>query len=140
MFMIHSKRRTLLLTLFVLFLLAGVAVFLRTWYMPQRDVQGEKGIAVSAETIFAAYNTDEAKANTAYLNKAVEVSGTVASVKTNQAGKNVVTLKTADPMFGVQCTLASGNAPAVGAPVTIKGVCTGFLMDVVVTDAVIRSN
>jgi hypothetical protein len=133
--MMFSKRKALLLTLFVIFFLAGVVVFLRTWYMPHRNVQSEKGIAVTADAIFTAYSTDEAKANATYLNKAVEVSGTVASVTKNQDGKTVVMLKTADPMFGVQCTLAGEATAQPGEQVTVKGVCTGFLADVVVTDA-----
>jgi hypothetical protein len=58
----------------------------------------------------------------------------VASVKTNQEGKTVAVLKTSDPMFGVQCTMKETTTLQAGQQVVLKGICTGYLMDVVLID------
>lgn len=117
----------------------GIAYALYVWYKPQRDVAREDGIAVTAQLIFDAYSQNENTANTTYLNKAVQVTGEVAAVKANQEGKVVITLQTSDPMFGVQCTMKEKVGTKVGEKVTIKGICTGFLMDVVLIDCVVMN-
>lgn len=113
---------------------AGVAYALYVWYKPARDVKDEKAVSITAQQIFDAYSKDEKSANTLYLDKAIQVSGEVKSIKTNQQGKTVVMLKTGDEMFGVQCTLKEAAALKEGDQVTIKGICTGYLMDVVLID------
>jgi hypothetical protein len=115
----------------------GMAYALYQWYKPARDVKDEDGIPVTAQVLFDAYSQNETSANATYLNKAVQVAGEVSTVKANQEGKVVVTLKTADPMFGVQCTMKEKVGIKVGEKVTIKGICTGFLMDVVLIDCVV---
>jgi uncharacterized membrane protein len=104
----------------------GVAYSLYTWYKPHRDVQDETAVKVTAQAIFDAYKL--------YLDKAVVVSGEVSNVKTNQEGKTVVVIKTSDPMFGVQCTMKESSTVKPGELVELKGICTGYLMDVVLTD------
>ena len=105
--------------------------------MPHRDVKGETAITVTAQAILDAYNTDEKKANTLYLDKAIEVSGEVAGVSKTQQGKTVVSLKTTDPMAGIRCTMKEAVEVTTGNNVRIKGICSGFLMDVTLIDCYI---
>lgn len=120
-------------------LLAGAAYAWYVWNKPARNVQHEEALAINAQALFDAFNTNEAQANQLYLNKAIAVTGNVAGLAKNKEGKTVVSLQTTDPMFGVQCTLLQPNSlPAVGATVTIKGICTGFLMDVILIDAYLQ--
>jgi hypothetical protein len=109
----------------------GAFIFFRTWYMPHRNVKNEKGIQVTAQAIMDAYSADEKKANTVYLDKAIEVNGEVSDLAKNEAGKTVISLKTNDPMGGVRCTMKEdvGNIKK-GDNVTVKGICSGYLMDV----------
>lgn len=115
----------------------GMVYAYYVWNKPQRDVKEETAIAVQAQALFDAYSSNEALANSKYLDKAVAVSGEVSQVQTNQDHKQVITLKTSDPMFGVQCTMKEPANVAVGNTVTVKGICTGFLTDVVVIDCYI---
>ena len=118
-------------------LIAGAIVFYKVWFMPHRDVKDETAITVTAQAILDAYNTDEKKANTLYLDKAIEVSGEVAGVSKTQQGKTVVSLKTTDPMAGIRCTMKEAVEVTAGNNVRIKGICSGFLMDVTLIDCYI---
>jgi hypothetical protein len=118
-------------------LAVGMVYAYMIWNKPQRDVKEETAIAVQAQALFDAYTNNENQANTTYLDKAVAVTGEVTQVQTNQQQQQVLTLKTADPMFGVQCTMKEPSSATVGSTVTVKGICTGFLMDVVIIDCYI---
>jgi hypothetical protein len=123
-------------------LIVGVAIFYGTkWYLrskPARDVSKEQGIEVSAQQIFDEFQNNEAAANKKYLNNAIQVTGEVAEAKKNQDSKTVVVLKTSDPIFGVNCTFKDdpGNLQP-GNTITFKGICTGFLSDVVINEGVL---
>ena len=116
-------------------LVIGAIFFYKTWYMPHRDVKDEIGIQVTAQAIMDAYSTDETKANSLYLDKAIQVSGEVNGVSKNEAGKTVISLKSSDPMGGVRCTMKEEPSNITsGSTVTVKGICTGYLMDVTLID------
>lgn len=125
----------IILAIIVIGAIVGGIFFYRNWYMPHRDVKDEKGVEVTAQSIMDAYTADEKKANGLYLDKAIQVTGEVTEISKNKAGKTVISLKTNDPMGGVRCTM---KVPAdnikVGAPVIVKGICTGYLMDVTLID------
>ena len=105
-----------------------------------RNVQSEKGIVIQADSLSAAYQADEKNANALYLNKAVEISGTIVSIDKNQEGKITLIIGRADSFSNVSVTLIS-TAPLtqkIGETITIKGVCTGALSDVIVTEGVVK--
>ncbi|MDE3236591.1 MAG: hypothetical protein KGO81_11600 [Bacteroidota bacterium] len=100
-----------------------------------RDVMNEKAIQVTSVQIVKGFQASENTANSQYLNKALEITGQVAEVKKDQAGNTTVTLKSDDPFVFVLCTLKKQTAVNSGQTVKIKGICTGFLSDVVINDA-----
>ena len=105
-----------------------------------RNVQSEKGIVIQADSLSAAYQADEKNANALYLNKAVEISGSIVSIDKNQEGKITLIIGSADSFSNVSVTLIS-TAPLsqkIGETITIKGVCTGALSDVIVTEGVVQ--
>ena len=105
-----------------------------------RNVQSEKGIVIQADSLSAAYQANEKNANALYLNKAVELSGTIVSIDKNQEGKITLIIGSADSFSNVSVTLIS-TAPLtqkIGESITIKGVCTGALSDVIVTEGVVQ--
>jgi uncharacterized protein (DUF1330 family) len=94
----------------------------------------KKAITVNAVALLDEYNKSEADANKKYIGKVVAVSGEVKEVSKNQEGQTVVTLKTSDPMNSINCTLDQKDAAITpGSAVTLKGLCTGYMMDVYVT-------
>ena len=132
-----NKISKIILAVVLIGLIAGTIIFLKIWYMPHRDVKDETAIAVTAQGIMDAYSSDEKKANTLYLDKAIEVSGEVTDISKTQQGKTVISLKTSDPMAGVRCTMKDDVNIKAGNNVKIKGICSGFLMDVTLIDCYI---
>lgn len=105
-----------------------------------RDVTAEKGIQVTAQQLFEAFAADEARANTLYLDKAIEITGEVINVSTNQDGNIVVDFKTNDPFFVINCTFKTDpGALKAGDNITFKGICTGYIPDanVVINEGVL---
>jgi hypothetical protein len=135
------KWQKVLLWLFVITLLGFGIIRGYLYYLnnkPHRDVTTEQGVQVTAQQIFDEFMTNETEANRKYLNKAIQVTGEVAEAKKNQDNKTVVLLKTSDPVFGVNCTFK--NEPGElqpGNTIIFKGICTGFLSDVVINEGVI---
>lgn len=119
-----------------LFIKEGMLYYLNN--KPRRDVSREQALAVSAQQIFDDYMNNDSLANARYWNKAVEVTGEVAESRINQANQTVVLLRTSDPVFGVNCTFkrAPGELKP-GTTITFRGICTGFLSDVVVNEGVL---
>jgi hypothetical protein len=132
------KRWKKILIIVLLLILAGLCYAYYIWNKPARDVSEEKGIQISAVAIFDSFANNEQAANASFLNKAVEVTGKVSNVKKNQAGKTVVYLQTNDPIFGVNCTFKQDpGAIEKGSTITFKGVCTGYLSDVILNEGII---
>jgi len=105
-----------------------------------RNIQSEKGIVIQADSLSAAYQANEKNANALYLNKAVELSGTIVSIDKNQEGKITLIIGKSDSFSNVSVTLIS-NIPIsqkIGETITIKGVCTGALSDVIITEGVVQ--
>jgi len=105
-----------------------------------RQVQSETAIAITSDSLVAKYQADEKLANSLYLNKAVAVTGNLLSIDKNQEGKTTLVIGRSDSFSNVSVTMSS-DAPItkkVGAPITIKGLCTGALSDVVITDAAVE--
>ena len=105
-----------------------------------RDIQSEKWVSIQADSLSAKYQADENKANTLYLNKVLRITGTIITISKDQVGKIILMIGKADYFSNVSVTL-SQTSPITQKPgdtITIKGLCTGSLSDVVITDAVIE--
>lgn len=92
---------------------------------------------LSTNALLADFNKDETAANLKYLDKVIAVKGKIKEIKIEQAtGQATVVLDSGDPMAAVTCSfyneeLASVKQLTEGTEITIKGKCTGKLMDVV---------
>lgn len=90
---------------------------------------------VDAATFYAEFVQDESAANEKYLNQVIAVTGAVDEVQALENGGAVVVVAVPDEMFGITCSMAQDQAEAAqaltpGSMVTLKGECTGYLMDV----------
>jgi cytochrome c-type biogenesis protein CcmE len=121
-------------------LIAGLLLLYWIFNKPHRDVAKEMGITLSAQQLYDSFRTNEASANSQYLDKAIELTGTVADVSTNQEGQKVVSFSTNDPLVMINCTFKTdpGNLKA-GDSITFKGICTGYIPDanVVINEGVL---
>ena len=106
----------------------------------RRQVQSEIGIVITSDSLVAKYQADEKLANSLYLNKAVVVTGNLLSIDKNQEGKTTLVIGRTDSFSNVSVTMISTAAiiQKVGESITIKGLCTGALSDVVITEGVVE--
>jgi len=135
--------KKLLYFVLVIAVIGGVLAYM-LYNKPHRDTAAAKSdFVMDAPALFKEYSEDEAKANEKYLDKVIKVKGIVKAVSTDEQGNTILTLNAADEMFGVICTIpkdaANPDMPEVGEEVTVKGVCTGMLMDVVLIRCVLES-
>lgn len=116
-------------------------MFVTFYYKPHRNPKSEQGITISASDLFNQFATNEVVANSLYLDRVLVVTGNVKTTTRNQQNMPVLTLETGDDFFGVLCTLTD-NSTEIKANdfVAIKGICKGFLSDVVITDASLTDN
>ena len=129
-----TKKR---ITLVILILgIIGTFVAYKMYNKPHIDVADSKSdIVISADKIQSDFSTNENLANTNYLEKIIEVSGEISEL-TLENKKGIITLKTKDNFGSVLCHLSDNstqkmNTLKMGKPVRLKGICTGYLMDVI---------
>jgi hypothetical protein len=134
-----SKKKWLLILVLV-GVIVGVSVAVVMWNKAPDKVESSKGIPLTATQLCTEFGADEAAANQKYLNKALEVTGTVSEVSQNQDGIPVVILQGDDPSMNVQCSMREKDVSVVvGKTITIKGFCSGSTMfDVLLTDCIIE--
>lgn len=105
-----------------------------------RDVNDEKAINIAVVDLVTAYQKSELAANTLYLNKAVAVKGAIVTIDKDQTGKTTLIMGSASELTNVFVTLKAGTfTNKIGDTVVAKGICSGFLSDVVLSDAVIAT-
>jgi hypothetical protein len=129
-------KRYMIILLLVASLATGVAYIM--YNKPHRDPTRESAIQITSAVLFDNFNQDETNANSLYLDKVLEVTGRVLEVTTNQDQMMVVVLETSDPIFGVRCSMSSPVNVRVSEQVTVKGICTGFLSDVILTNSFLK--
>jgi hypothetical protein len=98
--------------------------------------------ALQVSELVNEFNQDETSASAKYIDKVVEVTGPVASIETISDSTMNITLANVDQMSGVICTFhgitqPSSNEIKEGEIITVRGVCSGMLMDVLLNDCVI---
>lgn len=130
-----KPRIRIILTLLVIGVLAAVLIYRYTFRKTELSVASKKAdIEIGAGELLKSYETDEAAANTMYLGKIVRVTGMVESVSEDSIGVSVY-LKDPDAIAGVICSFDKKTNDISwvenGKTVAIKGICTGYLMDVV---------
>ena len=140
------KRKTkILLTAIAVILLIAVAYLVKEYDRKPADVADI--IAAEKTTAFnllKAFEDSEPIANKKYAGNIIEVTGTISSIY-NEADTIVnVLLETGDPLHTINCALATKEISGIkkykpGQSITIKGHCTGFLLDVELNRCVITN-
>lgn len=117
--------------------LAGVIAY-KLYTQKHRMIEQEQYTSISASELFKAFEENESLANTKYLNQVIEVTGILSEVLANQENNTVAILQSSDPLFGISCTLEHpASKLSAGDSIVIKGICTGYLSDVVLTHCVL---
>jgi DNA/RNA endonuclease YhcR with UshA esterase domain len=125
-----------IIILVLIFGIIGAVVAYKMYNKEHVNVAKTKSdISLSADEILNDFSSDESIANTKYLEKIIEVKGDISEIKIEKE-KGIITLKTNDDFGSVLCHLSKEstqkiNSLKVGQEIYLKGICTGFLMDVI---------
>jgi hypothetical protein len=137
-----SKKNTVIIA--VLIIIAAAAAYgYKEYYRKPADVTSIAPTAkVSAAEIAGIYDSDEARANKLYLGKTIQVTGAIAEIINQQDTLVNVLIGDSNSLHKVSCLLAHEynneiKQYTIGKPITIKGICTGFLIDVELNRCVI---
>lgn len=129
--------RTIIMFLLLLGMLAaGIGFYI--YNKPVASLENKKpDIEVTASRLITDYESDEKTANGTYLGKIVQVSGKVASIGVEE-GKTKIQLETENPISMIICELEDGTDAGivkVGDEIKIKGLCSGYLSDVILVQS-----
>jgi hypothetical protein len=107
---------------------------------PRQSAAGEDAVvSIAADSLFLQYQRDEQGSDHKYLGKVIEVKGKISDIQHN--GQSEIWILSGQPgAGGINCQLfAVEKSPQykIGDQVSLKGRCTGFLMDVNLADCVI---
>ncbi|MBK9733477.1 MAG: hypothetical protein IPO92_00340 [Saprospiraceae bacterium] len=115
------------------------AVALLSYYMynkPHAETKDAMAdVVISPAELLASYELDETKADQMYLDKIIEVKGSIKAIN-NLTGGSSIALDTGNEMASVICEFESPDAiksVKVGDVVKVKGFCTGKLSDIILT-------
>lgn len=104
----------------------------------------EETVNVSAQELVEAYLADEAMADAKYAGVMIQVTGVVTEI---QESPTPAVILNGNGVNQLQCVLKTGvnQSPTprpvgVGDTLTLTGVCSGMLMDVIIRDCSILTN
>ncbi|MCX6333592.1 MAG: hypothetical protein NT092_04720 [Bacteroidia bacterium] len=121
--------------------LAGILAALYLFNKQHKDLQKTKpDIVISAIDLQKEFESDESGSTAKYVDRIIEVAGTIGSVKSGEENILSVTLKTGSDFSVVICTFPPGTDPSkfiAGNDVSVRGECSGFLMDVLLNNCVV---
>jgi hypothetical protein len=98
------------------------------------DVSKKESLVISIDSLSEQYLTNEAAFNEQYLNKVLEISGTIKEV-VQDSFTNIV-LQGKDSLAQASCQLIKKDEAIVaGKMIVIKGICTGATTDLITNGA-----
>src|SRR5258708_13748202 len=125
--MTGKLKRNILFFFIVSILIVFIAGYL-LWNKPHRDVKDADGVEINAIDLYNIFISDSAKANIAYLNKVVKVSGTISAISINQKHQKIILLKTSVSGASVNCTMEENiNTYKEVSNITLKGICSVYI-------------
>ena len=131
--------------LLLIALVAGIYGY-REFHRTHADATHTKAdVTLQADALVKAFSDNETQADSMYLDKIISVSGTVIGMETDSQGIYTIMLDGKNDMSNVSCQMDerhNNDAASIkkGDAVTMKGTCTGILMDVVLNRCVIEKN
>jgi len=128
-------------TFLVVLIIVGVFGYY-LYNKPMDSLDHVKSVAtLSADSIFKLYELDEVRTNELYLDKVITVTGKIQNVLSDTSGVSI-NLQTSSGLFGVTCKMETENLDvsqfSEGQVVHVKGLCSGYLMDVVLIRCVVQ--
>ena len=123
----------------------GLFILFSLYNKPLIDIDKSKAsITVEAQQIIDDFKNDELLANKKYVDKIIQITGEISKINIEN-NKMVISLKDDKNESSVMCHIETQENLAnlkldKGKIVTIKGVCTGYLMDVIMVRCILQLN
>lgn len=136
------KTKPYLLACSLLILLVIIGAYYQ-YNKPSRNLTHEQAdLSIEAIDLYKQFSENEAAANKQYLDKVVQVRGSLKAINRGPDGSLNLTLASGHEMGDVTCEIPAANVPQganlqTGQNITVKGQCTGILMDVVLVKCVL---
>ncbi len=95
---------------------------------------------VTATVLQKEFEDNEAAASARYINKILEVSGTIVTITPTDSISTNISLKTGSDFSSVICTFPAITDPSkfkTGDEIALRGECSGFLMDVLLNNCAV---
>jgi hypothetical protein len=126
-------------SLLLVTIITGSVVGYKLYNKPHRDVAKIEAVAVTGTKLITDYETNEMHADSVYLDKVLEVSGTITEITKNQKGESIIVLE-GSGTGTVRCTMEGSvqHEMKTGDSVIIKGICTGYLTDVIMVRGLLQ--
>jgi hypothetical protein len=122
----------------VFFAVGAILVALIMFNKKHTDTAKAKpDFVITATVLQKEFEDNETAASARYINKILEVSGTIASIAQADSSNLNVSLKTGNDISSVICTFHNRtDNPRFnqGDEITLRGECSGFLMDVLLNN------
>jgi hypothetical protein len=131
------------IALFVVFFIALAVIFASLYMFNLKHTDMAKArpdFIISASALQNEFDLDESAASKKYINKILEVTGTISSVEPSSNDVFNITLSTGNELSSVICTFPSIIDPSkykAGNEITLRGECSGFLMDVLLNNCAV---
>ncbi|MFZ2287418.1 MAG: hypothetical protein WAV93_10585 [Bacteroidales bacterium] len=123
---------------------AGAATGYYLYNLTPKDLGREKpDFIVTSDDLLKSFEENETAAAVKYVNRIIEVSGEVSSVEIGENNSVNISLKTNSDFSSVICTFPSEvNTEQIreGSRISVRGQCSGYLMDVLLNNCVLAGN
>lgn len=134
------KKRTIIWIGILLLSFVAVGWGWRKYHKPHQSAEGESAdVTINADSLYHLYQIDEHGSDQKYLGKVISVTGRLTEIQ-HSGNSDIWILATQPGGGGINCQLFAGTIvnpePKPGDIVSVKGRCTGFLMDVNLADCV----
>ncbi len=139
----HNRRTWYIVALVFIFLLAvaGILAAVYLYNLKEKDLGKVKpDYVMTASALQKAFEVGEDLAVEKYANKIIEVTGVIGSVKYGENNSVNVSLETESNYTLVICTFRNfEDLPDLnpGQTITIRGECSGYLLDVLMNNCVL---
>ena len=126
--------------LFFVFFIAVSVILAALYFYNLKHTDMSKAhpdFVITATALLKEFEDNETNASAKYVNKILEVEGIIASINTAKDNILTISLKTESDLSSVICTFPAIADPSkfrAGDSITLRGECSGFLMDVLLNN------
>lgn len=127
---------------FLLVALAGIFIFIKLYNKSHDDLyKATPDFVLSAEQIVSSFEEDENQANKVYLDKIIQIEGIISEISAVN-GNSIITITSENHSKSIVCNMDVMENKKVlalqeGQKIVLRGVCAGFLMDVILVRTII---